>query len=121
VKYAQISIIDDDVATRLALAALMRSKGFEAKVYESAEDFLQAGVLETSQCIITDIQMPGLSGIDLKRRLNDSKCTVPVIMITARAEKRLHDLALESGAFCLLRKPFKSHALLACVERALAG
>jgi FixJ family two-component response regulator len=121
VKSAIISIIDDDVATRSALAALMRSKGFDAKIFESAEDFLQARAQETSQCIITDIQMPGLSGIELKRRLNDGKCTIPVIMITARAEKRLHALAIESGAFCLLRKPFRSHALMEWVERALAG
>ncbi len=117
---AIISIIDDDIATRLSLAALMRSKGFDAKAYESAEDFLQTGAHETSQCIITDIQMPGLSGIQLKQRLNDDKCTTPVIMITARADKRLHAVALETGAFCLLRKPFKAHALLECVERALA-
>ena len=121
VKSAIISIIDDDVATRLALAALMRAKGFDAKAYQSAEDFLQAGAQETSQCIITDIQMPGLSGIELKQQLNERKCAIPVIMITARAEKRLHALAIESGAFCLLRKPFRSHALLECVERALAG
>jgi len=121
VKSAIISIIDDDIATRIALAALMRAKGFDAKAYQSAEDFLQAGAQETSQCIITDIQMPGLSGIELKQQLNDRKCTIPVIMITARAEKRLHALAIESGAFCFLRKPFKSHALLECVERALAG
>jgi FixJ family two-component response regulator len=121
VKSAIISIIDDDLATRSALAALMRAKGFDVKAYESAEDFLEAGAQETSQCIITDIQMPGLSGIELKQRLNDGKCTIPVIMITARAENRLHALAVESGAFCLLRKPFKSHALLECVERALAG
>jgi FixJ family two-component response regulator len=121
VKSAIISIIDDDLATRSALAALMRAKGFDVKAYESAEDFLEAGAQETSQCIITDIQMPGLSGIELKQRLNDGKCTIPVIMITARAESRLHALAVESGAFCLLRKPFKSHALLECVERALAG
>jgi FixJ family two-component response regulator len=121
VKSAQISIIDDDEATRIALAALMRAKGFEAKVYESADDFLRSGAHNTSQCIITDIQMPGLSGIELKQRLNDGKCATPVIMITARAEKRLHALALESGAFCLLRKPFKAHALLECVKRALAS
>ncbi len=117
---AIISIIDDDGATRQALTALMRSKGFDAKAYESAEEFLQAGAQDTSQCVITDIQMPGLSGIQLKQRLNDGNCTVPVIMITARADKRLHAVAIETGAFCLLRKPFKSHALLECVERALA-
>jgi FixJ family two-component response regulator len=116
-----ISIIDDDLAARSAVAALMRAKGFEARAYESAEDFLRAGAHETSHCIITDIQMPGLSGIELKQRLNASNCKIPVIMITARVEQRLHSLALESGAFCLLRKPFKANALLECVKRALAG
>lgn len=119
-KSAVISIIDDDLATRSALSALMRAKGFEAKVYESAEDFLRAEAYDTSQCVITDIQMPGMSGIDLKYRLNDGHCTVPVIMITARVEQRLYDLARESGAFCLLRKPFKADALIECIERALA-
>ena len=70
-KGAVISIIDDDEATRLAVAALMRSKGFNARVYELAEDFLRAEACETSRCIITDIQMPGLSGIELKRHLDD--------------------------------------------------
>lgn len=116
-----ISIIDDDAAARSAVAALMRAKGFEARAYESAEDFLRAGAQETSHCIITDIQMPGLSGIELKQRLNAGNCKIPVIMITARVEQRLHNLALESGVFCLLRKPFKANALLECVKRALAG
>jgi FixJ family two-component response regulator len=120
VKDILISIIDDDEATRVSLAALMRSKGFDAKTYGSASDFLSAGAQDTSTCIVTDIQMPGISGIALKQHLNDQKCVVPVIMITARTDKRLHDQALKSGAFCLLRKPFKAHALLECIERALA-
>ena len=120
VKDILISIIDDDEATRVSLAGLMRSKGLVAKTYESASAFLSAGAQDTSMCIVTDIQMPGISGIELKQRLNDQKCVVPVIMITARTDKRLHDQALKSGAFCLLRKPFKAHALLECIERALA-
>ncbi len=120
VNTAIISIIDDDMATRSALAALMRAKGFDARAYESAEDFLQAKAQDNCQCVITDIQMPGMSGIDLKQRLNDGKCSVPVIMITARVEDRLHDLARAAGAFCLLRKPFKAEALIECIERALA-
>jgi FixJ family two-component response regulator len=115
-----ISIIDDDAATRSALAALMNAKGFKTKIYASAEAFLQADASQSCQCIITDVYMPGLSGIELKHRLNASHCQVPVIMITGRIEQRLHDLALESGAFCLLRKPFKTHMLFACLERALA-
>jgi FixJ family two-component response regulator len=115
-----ISIIDDDAATRCALAALMNAKGLKAKIYESAEAFLQADASQSCQCIITDVYMPGLSGIELKQRLNASHCQVPVIMITGRIEQRLHDLALQSGAFCLLRKPFKTQLLFACLERALA-
>ena len=116
-KHVQISIIDDDVATRLALAALMRAKGFDAKVYESAEEFLQAGVLDTSQCIITDIQMPGLSGIDLKRRLNDGKCTVPVIMITTEGGQGKVMEAVQLGAKGYVRKPFTAEQ----IKEKLAG
>jgi FixJ family two-component response regulator len=114
-----ISIIDDDEPTRSAVAALMRAKGFSPSTYDSAEDFLDARGHEISQCIITDIFMPGLSGIELKQRLNANACSVPVIMISARLEDRLQSAALEAGAFCVLRKPFKAHALLQCVERAL--
>jgi len=116
-----ISIIDDDEPTRSALAGLMRAMGFDAKVYGCAEDFLKARACETSQCIITDIHMPGLSGIELKQRLDAENCRTPVIMITARREERLHRLAMAGGAFCFLCKPFKSDVLIACVERALAS
>jgi FixJ family two-component response regulator len=121
VKDAVVSVIDDDDATRSAVAGLMRAKGFNVRAYASAEDFLRAEGHGASQCIITDIQMPGLSGIKLKQRLDAENCKTPVIMITARVEQRLHGLALASGAFCLLRKPFKAIVLIECVERALAG
>jgi FixJ family two-component response regulator len=116
---AVISIIDDDEPTRSAVAALMRAKGFSPSTYDSAEGFLDARGQETCQCIITDIFMPGLSGIGLKQRLNEDACAVPVIMISARLEDRLQSAALEAGAFCVLRKPFKAHALIQCVEKAL--
>lgn len=114
-----ISVIDDDEPTRAAVTSLMRAKGFTPSTYESAESFLEAAAHKACQCIITDILMPGLSGIELKQRLNDDSCVVPVIMISARVEERLQSIALEAGAFCVLRKPFKAQALLACVERAL--
>lgn len=98
----------------------MRAKGFCPITYESAEGFLEVRAHETSQCIITDIFMPGLSGIELKRRLSKVACGVPVIMISARLEDCLRSAALEVGAFCVLRKPFKANALIQCVERALA-
>jgi FixJ family two-component response regulator len=114
-----ISIIDDDEPARSAVAALMRAKGFSPNTYESAEGFLDAKGQQLSQCIITDIFMPGMSGIELKQRLNTAACSVPVIMISARLEDRVQNAALEIGAFCVLRKPFKAHALIECVERAL--
>jgi FixJ family two-component response regulator len=118
---ALIAVIDDDEATRSALAGLMRAKGFDVRIYGSAEDFLKSDSRQASRCIITDIQMPGLSGIDLKQQLKAENCATPVIMITARAEPQLHSQALASGAHSLLRKPFKAQALIDCVERALAG
>ena len=116
-----ISVIDDDEATRSAVAGLMRANGFTVSAYGSAEEFLQGAGHAISICIITDIQMPGLSGVDLKHHSDVRKCCIPVIMITARVELRLHTLALASGAFCLLLKPFKAADLIECVERAIAG
>jgi FixJ family two-component response regulator len=115
-----ICIIDDDEAARSAVAALVRASGYEALAYDSAESFLASAELARSSCIITDVQMPGLTGIDLKRRLDAVACHTPVIMITARVEERLHAQARDSGAFGFLRKPFKASALLDCVRRALS-
>ena len=113
-----ISLIDDDESTLLALAGLLRSFGFETQTYSSAEAFIQSVRVDTPRCIITDIHMPGLSGIDLKRWLDEQAIPVPVIMITARSEPHLHAQALASGAVCLLKKPFDSDALLASLRRA---
>jgi FixJ family two-component response regulator len=113
-----IAIIDDDEATRTAVMALIRAKGYSVKGYDAAEAFLQEPS-DLVQCIITDIQMPGLTGIELKHCLVGKGCQTPVIMITARLEQHIHQLALASGAYCLLRKPFKANALIDCVERAL--
>ena len=116
-----ISIIDDDESVRLALEGLIRSLGFRAAAYPSAEAFLTAEEHLQARCIITDIQMPGMSGIELKRRLVSDGCDAPVIMITARAEGQLHLQAKACGAFCFLKKPFEAADLIACIERALAS
>lgn len=117
---ALISIIDDDDSLRAALVGLVRSLGYRASSYANAEDFLAANDANRSAAIVTDIQMPGLSGIELKHRLVADGCTAPVIMITARAEPGLRERAIESGALCVLRKPFAAEALIDCLERALA-
>lgn len=114
-----ISVVEDDDSLREAVVGLVESLGHSAQGFPSAEAFLAAGAADVSACVITDIQMPGLSGIDLKLALVASGVSVPVIMITARPEESLHQRARASGAFCLLRKPFTPDALIDCVERAL--
>lgn len=115
-----ISIIDDDESLRAALVGLVRSLGYRASGFASAEDFLAADQAGASGAIVTDIQMPGLSGIELKERLTADGCAAPVIMITARSEPGLQERAFASGALCVLKKPFAAEALIDCLERALA-
>ena len=114
-----ISIIDDDESLRIALVGLIRSSGYNASGFASAEEFLQSGAASSSACVITDIQMPGMSGIDLKIELAACQCPVPVIMITARSEPGLEEKARASGAACFLKKPFDAGELIACIERAV--
>lgn len=115
-----ISIIDDDDSLRSALVGLVRSLGYRASGFANAEDFLDGDNAAQSDAIVTDIQMPGLSGIELKERLSAQGCAAPVIMITARAEAGLQERAFASGALCVLKKPFAAEALIDCLERALA-
>ena len=114
-----ISIIDDDESMRTALVGLMRSLGYSARGFASAEEFLDSGVVRSVGCIITDIQMPGMSGIALQQHLMARQCSPPVIMITARHEADLEERALASGAAYFLRKPFEMEALVGCLERVL--
>lgn len=116
-----IAVVEDDASVRLAVRSLVRALGYDARGFESAEDFLASDAVDRTACIITDIQMPGMSGIDLKRHLTAHDNAVPVIMITARAEPDLESRALASGAVCFLRKPFQAEALISCLNSALAG
>lgn len=113
-----ISVIDDDVSFRTALVESLRSLGYGARGFASAEEFIAGDGEGSGDCIITDIHMPGMSGFDLKRLLAARGSTMPVIMITARAEQGLEAKAAASGAVCLLRKPFETDALIDCLERA---
>jgi FixJ family two-component response regulator len=114
-----IAVIDDDHSFRSALVGLIRSLGYGARGFESAEQFVESDVMHSSACIITDVQMPGMSGFDLQHFLVGSECTVPVIMVTARTEPGLEQRALASGAICLLRKPFQTALLTDCLKKAL--
>jgi FixJ family two-component response regulator len=97
----------------------MRSLGYGARGFASAEEFLDSGVVQSVACIITDIQMPGMSGIALQQHLLTCQGSPPVIMITARQETGLEETALASGAAFFLRKPFEMEALVGCLERVL--
>jgi FixJ family two-component response regulator len=114
-----IAVIDDDESFRAALVDSLDSFGYGVRGFASAEDFVAADGEGACDCVITDIHMPGMSGLDLKQLLAVRDCRVPVIMITARAEPRLDVRVAASGAVCLLRKPFEASALIGCLERAL--
>jgi FixJ family two-component response regulator len=114
-----IAVIDDDEPFRAALVDSLCSLEYGVRGFASAEEFVAGDPEVSCDCVITDIHMPGMSGLDLKRLLTARGSRVPVIMITARAEPGLEAKAAASGAVCLLRKPFESIALIACLERAL--
>jgi FixJ family two-component response regulator len=114
-----IAIIDDDASMLKALVSLVQSFGYDADGFASAEAFLGCGSLPGFVCIVTDVQMPGMSGIDLKQHLAARQVSTPVIMITARQDPGLEGRALASGAACFLRKPIAADALNQCIERAL--
>ena len=114
-----IAVIDDDGPFRASLVELLRSIAYGVRDFASAEAFVAADEVGSYDCIITDIHMPGMSGIDLKRLLMARDLAVPVIMITGRAEPGLESRVASSGAVSLLRKPFEADALIGCLERIL--
>ena len=114
-----VAIIDDDEALCSSLVDLMRATGYRAEPFLSGETFLTSSDCLDCDCIIADIHMPGMGGLDLVRELHGQGIMTPVILITALPDKHLDDEAVSIGALCLLRKPFETSSLLDCVERSL--
>ena len=115
-----IAVVEDDQSLRPALVGLMRSLGYDGAGFESAEDFLAADALERADCLVTDLQLPGISGLDLAVRLGGERTRrLPVILVTARTEKSIDERGEAAGLFCLLRKPFEADDLVSCIRRAL--
>jgi FixJ family two-component response regulator len=114
-----ISIVDDDEAVRLALRSLVRSLGYVSNVFASAEEFLESSQLKETSCLISDIQMPGMNGIELQSRLKILDPSTPVIFVTAFPDERYRARALEAGAIGFLEKPFEGCAMIKLIERAL--
>jgi FixJ family two-component response regulator len=119
-KEALIAVVDDDSSFRSALVDSLDSLGFDVRGFASAEEFFEGDDFPTWDCIITDIHMRGMSGLDLKRLLVARDCRVPIIMITALPEPDMEARVAASGAICLLIKPFESDALLGCLKQALS-
>jgi FixJ family two-component response regulator len=114
-----IAVIDDDEPFRTALVESLCSLGYRAREFASAEEFLAASGESSCDCVITDIHMPGMSGLDLQRLLMARDRRTPVIMITARSNSAMEARVAASGAVCLLKKPFVADALIGCLEKAL--
>jgi FixJ family two-component response regulator len=114
-----VSIIDDDESSREAIAALMRWLGLDIQTFASAVEFLASHDVSGNSCVITDVQMPHMTGIELHKRLRQLGQTIPVILITAYPDDAARDQALADGVICYLSKPFDKDTLIECVRRAL--
>jgi FixJ family two-component response regulator len=116
-----ISIIDDDESVREATKSLVRSLGYKAAVFASAEEYLQSSRLDDSSCLITDLHMPGMSGADLQDRLIADGRQIPMIFVTAYYEEKVRDRVIDAGAYGFLRKPFNDESLIECLDKALTA
>jgi len=114
-----VAIVDDDELIRDALHGLMRTAGFRALAFASGEEFLNSGELERTACLIADIRMPGMSGLELQAKLNADACRIPIVFITAHGDEKMRMQAMRAGAVEFLAKPFDDEALLDSVRAAL--
>jgi FixJ family two-component response regulator len=112
-----IAVIDDDDSFRVALVESLSSLGYAADGYASAEDYIGSVGDKSFNCVVTDIHMPGMSGLDLMQQLAAQGSTVPVVLITARSDTSLSAKAAAAGAAGLLKKPFEINDLVTCIER----
>jgi FixJ family two-component response regulator len=114
-----IAVVDDDASMRGALRNLLRSVGFRAATFASAEEFLQADQLQATACVIVDVRMPRMSGLELQQHLATTHCLIPLIFITAHGDEEARARALRAGAVDFLYKPFREDVLLKAIQSAL--
>jgi FixJ family two-component response regulator len=114
-----IGIVDDDEPVREAISSLIRSAGYKCAVFPSAEAFLESDGIESTDCLVLDVRMPGLSGLDLQGILAKEHFQVPIIFVTAHADDEVRARALKEGAVAFLGKPFSDDALLGAIHSAL--
>src|ERR1700743_336234 len=114
-----VAIVDDDDLMRTALQGLLKSAGLVAQAFVSAEEFLKSGRQHDTACLITDIRMPGMSGLELQAQLNADHCRIPTIFITAHGDAKMRMQAMGAGAGEFLAQPFNDEALLESVRAAM--
>jgi len=114
-----VAIVDDDDSMRIALQGLLQSAELPSQSFASAEEFLQSGQQHQIACLIADIRMPGMSGLELQAQLNAERCRIPIIFITAHGDEKMRMQALRAGAVEFMAKPFDDGALLDSVRAAL--
>jgi len=114
-----VAIVDDDDSMRSAVQDLLESVELSALAFASAEEFLKSGKQQNIACLIADIRMPGMSGLELQAKLNTARCRIPIIFITAHGDEKMRMQALRAGAVEFMAKPFNDNALLESVRAAL--
>jgi FixJ family two-component response regulator len=114
-----VALVDDDDLVRTAIQGLLKSVGLPARAYASCEEFLDSGQQHQTACLIADIRMPGMSGLDLQARLNAERCLIPTIFITAHGDEAMRLQAMRAGAVEFLPKPFDDELLIESVRAAL--
>lgn len=116
---ALIAIVDDDESVRTAMGGMVESFGYAPATFESAGEFLKSDKLPDASCLILDVQMPGMSGLELHDELVAKGRRIPTIFVTAFPDRRVRERALRAGGVCFLSKPFGRSDLLGCIETAL--
>ena len=114
-----ISIVEDDQPFRESMRKLVSSLGYTAEAFPSAADFLASPLLTATACLVTDVQMPGMTGLELHRHLVAAGYTIPTILVTAYPDELVRDRALEDGVVCYLGKPLDDEDLERCLRSAL--
>lgn len=114
-----ISVVDDDRSVREALENFISSVGYEVDLFESAEDFLESAEMNNTACLVLDLRMPGMSGLELQHKLRDQGRNFPIIIVTAHSEDTARKEALAAGAVAFLYKPFQEEVLLGAINSAI--
>jgi two-component system response regulator FixJ len=118
-KSGVIAIVDDDGPLREALGSVLKAAGFSIAAFQSAEDFIDSPLSQFAGCLILDVRLPGMSGIELQGYLARRGSTIPIIFVTAHGDASLHDVVKKAGAFAFLNKPVRSETLLKEIDAAL--